>query len=127
MQDSVGPESFDGLVEGQAAIEAEPLARVAMPLNVEAVGADPIEASERRIELFAGIVREAGSIALYEAIFGAMPFAENVDRIVELGRLDRRQEARLQEVIDQPFARGGNASLFGLGECGVRFKRLAQG
>ena len=36
-----------------------------------------------------------------------MPFAENVDRIVELGRLDRRQEARLQEVVNQPFARGG--------------------
>ncbi len=100
MQDSVGPESFDGLVEGQAAIEAEPLARVAMPLNVEAVGADPIEASERRIELFAGIVREAGSIALYEAIFGAMPFAENVDGIVELGRLDRRYASGMRPGAD---------------------------
>ena len=52
MEDSVGPESFDGFVERGAAIEAEPLARVAMPLNVEAVGADPIEASEGRIERF---------------------------------------------------------------------------
>src|SRR3974390_1822292 len=114
MQDPIGPESFDSLVEGQTTIDAEPLAGVAMPLKVETVAADPVEASEGRIELFAQIFREAGSIALDEAIFGAMPFAENVDRIIELGRPDRRQEARLQKVVYQPLACRGNASLFGL-------------
>ncbi|MDE2361033.1 MAG: hypothetical protein KGM42_00025 [Hyphomicrobiales bacterium] len=59
MQDSVGLESCDGFVEIEAAIDSEPLAGVAMPLHVEAVGADPIEASEGRVELFAQIVREA--------------------------------------------------------------------
>jgi hypothetical protein len=51
-------------------------------------GKDVIEASEGRIELFTQIVREAGTVALDEAILGAMPFAENVGRIVELGRMD---------------------------------------
>jgi hypothetical protein len=51
MQNTVGPKGFEGFFEGEAAIEAEPFAGVAMPLNVEAVGADPVEASERRIEL----------------------------------------------------------------------------
>ncbi len=39
VQDTVGLESFDGLVESEAAIEAKPLAGVAMPLDVEAVWA----------------------------------------------------------------------------------------
>ena len=69
-------------------MEAEPFSGVAMPLNVEAVGADPVEASEGRVELLAEIFREAGAVALDEAILGAMPFAEDIDGIVELRRPD---------------------------------------
>src|SRR5271168_831076 len=71
-----------------AAMEAEPFSGVAMPLDVEAVGADPVEASEGRVELLAEIFREAGAVALDEAILGAMPFAEDIDGIVELRRPD---------------------------------------
>ena len=50
-------------------MEAKPFAGVAMPLNIKAVGADPVEAGEERIELLAEIVPEAGAVALDEAIF----------------------------------------------------------
>ena len=82
-------------------MEAEPFSGVAMPLNVEAVGADPVEASEGRVELLAEIFREAGAVALDEAILGAMPFAEDIDGIVELRRPDwTAWETRLQEFVD---------------------------
>ena len=75
VQDTVGSERFDRFDESEAAMEAEPFSGVAMPLNVEAVGADPVEASEGRVELLAEIFREAGAVALDEAMPGAMPFA----------------------------------------------------
>jgi hypothetical protein len=43
-------------------MEAKPAAGVAMPLNIKAVGADPVE-GRRRIELLAEMVREAGAVA----------------------------------------------------------------
>ena len=61
-------------------MEAKPFASVAMPLNIKAVGADPVEAGEGRIELLAEMVREAGAVALDEANIGAVPSAENVGR-----------------------------------------------
>jgi hypothetical protein len=64
MQDTLGPERFDGLGEGEAAMKAEPFACVAMSPDVEAVGPDPVEAGEGSIELLAAIVREAGAVAL---------------------------------------------------------------
>jgi hypothetical protein len=88
VEDTVGSERFDRLDESEAAMEAEPFSGVAVPLDVEAVGADPVEASERRVELLAEIFREAGAVALDEAILGAMPFAEDIDGIVELRRPD---------------------------------------
>src|ERR1700729_371893 len=88
VEDTVGSERFDRFDEIEAAMEAEPLSGVAMPLDVEAVGADPVEASEGRVELLAEIFREAGAVALDEAILGAMPFAEDIDGIVELRRPD---------------------------------------
>ena len=63
MQNAVGPEGFDGLFEGEAAMEAKPFAGVAMPLNIKAVGADPVEVGEGRTELLAEMVREAGALA----------------------------------------------------------------
>ncbi len=53
MQDAVGPEGFDGLLEGKAAMEAKPFAGVTMPLYVEAVAADPVSV----ISLFEGLSR----------------------------------------------------------------------
>src|ERR1700722_18595830 len=88
VEDTVGSERFDRSDEIEAAMEAEPFSGVAMPLDVEAVGADPVEASEGRVELLAEIFREAGAVALDEPILGAMPFAEDIDGIVELRRPD---------------------------------------
>jgi len=44
-------------------MEAEPSARVSMPLDIEAVAAYPVQASERGVELFTQGVRLAGPIA----------------------------------------------------------------
>ena len=88
VEDIVGLERFDRLDESEAAMEAEPFSGVAMPLDVEAVGANPVEASEGRVELLAEIFREAGAVALDESILGAMPFTGDIDGIVELRRPD---------------------------------------
>ena len=44
-------------------MEAEPFSGVTVPLDVEAIAADPVEAGERSVELFAEVLREAGSVA----------------------------------------------------------------
>lgn len=106
MEQSVGLQSVDRFGEGQAAKQAVPFSGVTVPLDVEAITADPIEASERGVELFAEILREAGAVALNEAIFGAVPLSQYIDWIVELRRPDSGQESRLQEVVDQPLAGG---------------------
>jgi hypothetical protein len=50
---------------------------VAVPLEVEAIAANPVEAGEGRVKLFAEILQEAGAVALNEAILGAVPLAED--------------------------------------------------
>ena len=65
-------------------MKAVPLSGVPMPLDVEAVTTDPVEAGEGSIELLAEIFREAGAIALDEAVIGTVPFADDIDGIVEL-------------------------------------------
>jgi hypothetical protein len=55
-------------------MQAEPFSGVPVPPDVEAVAADPVKAGEGSVELLAEILREAGAIALNEAIFGAVPF-----------------------------------------------------
>ena len=87
-------------------MQAEPLSGVTVPLDVEAIATDPVEAGERGVELFAGILREAGTVALNEAIFGAVPLSQDIERVVELCRPDSRQEAGLQEAVDQLLAGG---------------------
>lgn len=87
-----------------------------MPLEVEAIAADPVEAGEGRIKLFAEILGEAGAVALNEAILGAMPLAEYVDGIVELRWPDGGQEAGLQEVVDQVLAGGRHRRFFRCGK-----------
>src|SRR5260370_17369353 len=93
-------------------MQAEPFSGVAVPLEVEAIAADPVEAGEGRVELFAEILRETGAVALNEAILGAVPLAEDIDGIVELRRPDGGQEAGLQEVVDQVLAGGCHPRFF---------------
>ena len=112
MEQLVGSEGVDRPSERQSVVEAEPFAGVAVPLDVEAVAADPIEPDEGRVELFAKCFRKARAVALNEAMLGAVPFAEDVDRIVELGRSYGRQEAGLIEVLDQVLAGRGNRGFF---------------
>lgn len=87
-------------------MQAEPFSGVTVPLDVEAIAADPVEAGERGVELFAEILREAGAVALNEPIFGAVPLSQDVDGVVELRRPDSGQETGIQEVIDQLLAGG---------------------
>ena len=96
----------------KAAMQAERFSGVAVPLEVEAITADPVEAGEGRVKLFAEILREAGAVALNEAILGAVPLAEDIDGIVELRRPDGGQEAGLQEVVDQVPTGGGHRRFF---------------
>src|SRR5258707_15166440 len=65
--------------------------------------ADPVQASERGVELFAKGLRLAGSVALDEPIAVSMPFAEDIDWVVELSGADCRQESRLQHLVDKPL------------------------
>jgi hypothetical protein len=84
------------ILRGEAAIEAEPSSRVPMPLDIEAVVAHPIPASERAVEFFIQSFGLTGSISLAEPIVVPMPFAEDIDWVVELSGTDCRQESRLQ-------------------------------
>src|ERR1700675_1192759 len=93
-------------------MQAEPFSGVAMPLEVEAVSADPVETGEGRVKLFAEILRETGAVALNEAILGAVPLAKYIDGIVELRRPDGGQEAGLQEVVDQVLGRRRSPPIF---------------
>ena len=86
-----------------------------VPLKVEATWADPVEAREWCVELFAGILGKAGAIALNEAVARAMPFAADVDRIVEPRWANDGKEPRLQDFIDQPLTGGGDGGLLDLG------------
>ena len=65
-------------------MQAEPFSGVTVPLDVEAVAADPIKAGERCVELFAEILLKAGAVALNEAILSAVPLSQDIDGIVEL-------------------------------------------
>jgi hypothetical protein len=80
MENAVGFDQLQGLSQGFVPVQAEPCAGVTMPLNVEAVGAQPVDPHEGGIELFPQIVGESRSISLDEAC----PSGE--DRLVSLGR-----------------------------------------
>ncbi|MBB4198741.1 hypothetical protein GGD83_002545, partial [Rhodoblastus sphagnicola] len=82
MQDAIGLERLYGFGESEATIKAMQLSGVAMPLDVEAIAADPVQARERSIELLAKVVLESGAIANDEAIVGSASLAEDVDGIV---------------------------------------------
>ena len=93
-------------------MQAEPFAGVTVPLDVEPVAADPVEAGEGSIELFAEVFREAGPIALDESILGAVPLPADIDRVVELRRPNGGKEAGFQEFIDETLAGGGYRCFF---------------
>ena len=101
MQHPFGPSRVNRFGEGKAAMQAEPFSGMAVPLKVEAIAVDPVEAGKGRVELFASILRKARAVALNETILGAVPLAEYIDGIIELRRPDGGQEAGLQEVVDQ--------------------------
>lgn len=109
MQVSVGLDDLQGLGEGLAPVDAMPCVSMSMPLDVEAIGADPIKADEWSVELFAEVFRESGSVALDKAVAWALPFALDVDAVVERGGINGRQEAWLQYLVDEPLTRGGDA------------------
>ena len=100
-------------------MQAEPFAGVTVPLHVEPVAADPVEAGEGSVELFAEVLREAGAVALNETIFGSAPVSQDIDRVVELRRPDGGQEAGLQEVVDQLLAGGCHRRFFCRGKAGL--------
>ena len=106
MEQYVGFSCVNRFREREAAMEAKPFSGVTVPLDVEAIAADPIEASEWGVELFAEIPRKAGAVALNEPIFGAVPLSQDIDRVVKLRQPDRGQEVGLQEVVDQLLAGG---------------------
>ena len=79
MQKPVGFDGLQRLDQRQAAMEAEPSSGMSMPLEIEAVAANPVQTSERRVEFFAQGLWLTGSIALDEPIAVSMPFAEDID------------------------------------------------
>ncbi len=95
-------------------MEAEPSSRVSMPLEIESVAANPVQASERRVKFFAYGLWLTGSIALDEPIAVSMPFAEDIDWVVELSGVDGRQESRLQHLVDKPLTCDRDDCLFGI-------------
>jgi hypothetical protein len=112
VQETVDFNGLQCLDERQATMEAEPGARVSMPLDIEAVAAYPVQASERGVEFFAQGLRLTGSIALDEPIAVSMPFAEDIDWVVELSGADGRQKSRLQHLVDKPLTCGRDDGLF---------------
>jgi hypothetical protein len=53
MQHPFGPSRVNRFGEGKAAMQAEPFSGMAVPLKVEAIAVDPVEAGKGRVELFA--------------------------------------------------------------------------
>ena len=119
MEQPIGLERLDGVGKRQVSMNAESRSRVAVPLNVEPIWADPVEAGEGCVELVIEVFGEARAVALVEAILGAMPRSEDVDRVVERRRSDGWQEPWLEELLDQPLADVGDTGFLHLGKYGL--------
>jgi len=72
MKDFTGLDGVKGGCERQALMDAEPLAGMAMPLNIEPVATDPVDPGEGRIEFFAKVFGESRSVTLQEAVFASV-------------------------------------------------------
>lgn len=93
-------------------MDEEPLACMPVPLDIEPVWSDPVDACEGGIELFTEVFGEAGSIALKEPVFLTVPFALNVDRVVELAWGDDGQEPGFQNGVDESLTFGRDGRFF---------------
>ncbi len=76
MQTSFGAEHCECLGESWAMMAAKPISGVATPLDVEAVGVDPVQTGEGRVKLLAGIFREAGAVTPPCARESSPPFGQ---------------------------------------------------
>src|SRR6266571_7518097 len=85
-----------------------------MPLDIEAVAAHPVQASERAVEFLTPVLRLAGSITLDEPIAVPMPFAEDIDWVVEPSGADCRQKSRLQHLVDKSLTCGRDDDLLSI-------------
>jgi hypothetical protein len=102
----------------QSVVDRPPFPGVAHPVSVEAVRSHVVEAGERRIELFHQVWLVAGAVAGDESVASRSPITMDVDRIVELGWLDLRQEARLQDIGDEGLTRRDDCFAAGFGFTG---------
>ena len=59
MEEFAGFDGVKGGFERQALMDAEPLAGVTMPLDIEPVATDPVDTGEGCIEFFAKVFGEA--------------------------------------------------------------------
>src|SRR5215470_14550515 len=84
----------------------KPFTRVAVIRQVEMVPPNVFEARERCIELRLVRLRIVGAEARDEPVFVSMPFAVNVDRIIELVAASLLDKSRLQHLVDE-FLAGG--------------------
>src|SRR3546814_17822358 len=96
VEDSVVLDQLQGSSEGLAAVDAEPGAGMAMPLDVKAIRSDPVQADERRVDLFPAIIGEARAVPMKKAVGGTVQLALELDRVVELSGTNLRQEQRPQ-------------------------------
>jgi hypothetical protein len=71
-------------------MEAEPSSRVSMPLEIESVAANPVQASERRVKILRlrSLADRIDSAGRTDSGFHAI--AEDVDWVVELSGFDCR-------------------------------------
>jgi len=83
-----------------------------MPLDIEAIAANPVQADEGTIELLTKVFGEAGTVTLDKAVSCAMPLAEDIDWIVEFGWTNHGQEAGLWELVDKALTGGRDGHLF---------------
>ena len=113
MKEFAGFDGVKGGFERQALMDAEPLAGMAMPLDIEPAAADPVDAGEGSVEFFTEVFGEARSVTLQEAVFASVPFALNIDRVIELGWGNDRQKPRFQDGVDERQACGRDGGLFG--------------
>lgn len=86
-----------------------------MPHDIEAgfhkMVLQMIEPREGRIEFLAKVLRKAGTVPGDEAVFAAVPLAEDVDGIVELRRANLWQKTRFERFCDKLLADCRDCSL----------------
>lgn len=102
------------LLKSDGSLKTPPLSRMATPQYIEPGFAKAlfhvVEADERSIELFTGILGEPRAVAHDEAVVASPPLAEDADRIIERRPADVRQEPGLQGIGDEALTSGGDGA-----------------